>query len=103
MEYATRRTEKIISNAISTDKSFRFIHGRSVFSSVWQRIEFFFARVSFCACDSSNARWIMITTVKTKVEVAEEVAAVVQAMKEERMMTVKREARVNVFSLLVEC
>lgn len=72
------------------------------FSSVWQRIEFFFARVSFCGCDSSNARWIMITTVKTNVEVAER-AEVVEAKKVERMMKVKREARVNVFSLLVEC
>lgn len=71
------------------------------FSSVWQRIEFFFTRVSFCGCDSSNARWIMITTVKTNVEVAER-AEVVEAKKVERMMKVKREARVNVFSLLVE-
>lgn len=72
------------------------------FSSVWRRIQFFFARVSFCACDSSNARWIMITTVKTKKEVAEG-AEVVEAMKRERMIKVKREAQVNVFSLLVEC
>lgn len=65
-------------------------------------LSFFFARVSFCACDSSNARWIMITTVKTNVEVAKG-AEVVETMKVERMMKVKREARVNVFSLLVEC